>query len=168
MFMSVLLILTFQMFHGHIYHQIGLLTAVFMLGAAFGSYAAMRYELGLVAMELCILAHAVCLYGFLAWAPENSMLSQASIYVLMLLCGVLTGTQFPAVMRYWADAKQESPVTAGRYYAMDLLGAFFGAVVTAVAMLPILGLQQSLIAVMAVKTGSLILLVIGQRDTAAA
>ncbi len=148
---SMVIILTYQALYGYIYEMIGLLTAIFMIGIAAGAYAAkgiVRPLRWLQSLEV-----AACIIFLSAPLFFNQ---EIYFYLLCLLCGVVGGMQFAAANIYM---REEDPVKmAGKLYAADLSGSFLGVFLTAIFMMPLSGVQNTLLFLVLIKGVSLILL----------
>ncbi len=158
MFLSIALILHFQIYYGYVYHFIGLLASVFMFGSALGAFSAMkRPATSLPAVEALILFLGAAAYLFGTMNLSGMIFPQVIIYFLMAGMGFLTGMEYQVAvglsMRYGSAA---TPVS-GRLYAVDLLGAFLGAILTAVFFIPTMGIQKTLLIAICLKAGSLFL-----------
>lgn len=167
MLLYLLLIFSLQVHYGHVYHYIGLLTALFMLGSAGGAYLALRRaETSLLAIEWAILLFVglVTLFTCLVATPP---FAEYLIGALMFLAGFLTGWEYPVAVRQAADARASAAgATAGRFYALDLIGAFLGAIIATAVLVPTLGVSGALLVALALKAGSL-LVVFAARPLAA-
>ena len=82
---------------------------------------------------------------------------QGLFLLLNAVAGFLVGAQFPIASRMWLVAWDEVGGTAGALYASDLLGAFLGAVVLSVILIPVLGVLQTCVVLTLLKSGSLLL-----------
>jgi len=78
--------------------------------------------------------------------------------VIACICGLLTGSQFPLANRIYLRNSTSLSKTAGLLYASDLLGGWFGGIVGAVVLLPVLGLTGTCITVGLLKLTSFIVL----------
>jgi spermidine synthase len=138
------IVLGYQAAYGYVYEMMGLLGAVFMVGVAVGSYAMQGGEKKrLVGLEAVTAAFALAV----------PLLFQAEplFYILSFLAGAITGYQFALVNRL-----MERTEAAGRLYAFDLAGSFLGAVLSAIILIPMLGIQGSLWFLAGVKSISLV------------
>jgi spermidine synthase len=163
MLISILLIFLFQVYYGYIYHYIGILTSIFMVGSALGAFYVMkRTAANLVIMEICVLALIFLVYAFILFNPEG-LISQITIFFVMFMAGLFTAMEYPAVIYIADKAHQARSSIAGRYYALDLLGAFLGAVVTAVVFISTIGINNTLLLAMIIKSGSLFLVCLGRK-----
>lgn len=163
MLISILLILSFQIYYGYVYHYIGILTSLFMLGSALGAFFAIkRIETDLIAIEIAILFLTGFVYLFILGGPET-YISQFLIYSLMFMTGFLTGMEYPIAVNRADSSYRAISSTAGRFYALDLFGAFFGAIFTAVVFIPAIGIKNTLLLTMTIKLASLFLVYMGKK-----
>lgn len=163
MLISISLILYFQIYYGYVYHYIGILTSLFMLGSAFGAFIAMkRAKTSLTTVETGILLLTGLLYLFILSWPET-IVSQLIIFGSMVTIGFLTGMEYPVAVNLADSSGRAVSSTAGRFYAFDLFGAFLGAILTAVVFIPTIGIKNTLLITMAIKSGSLLLVHMGRK-----
>ena len=66
---------------------------------------------------------------------------------LSFISGFLTGSQFPLANKLYLSKSKSLSETAGWLYAADLLGGWFGGIVGAVVLLPVLGLTGTCLTV---------------------
>jgi spermidine synthase len=164
MFMNMTMILAFQIYYGNVYHYIGLLTSLFMFGLACGAFFAMkRSRPAIVPIEAAIVIHTLVVFSFFAAKPEGILISSFIIFALCILSGVLTGAEYPVAVSLSSQSGPDISVTGSKLYAADLLGAFFGAIVTPVFLLPVMGIKNALLFITVLKGGSLAMAYIGER-----
>jgi len=165
MLMYILLILYFQIYYGYVYHYIGLLTALFMGGTALGAYFAMRYiHTSLLQIELYITATIGLFLLVSISGLFPPAIIQAFIFLCMVIMGLCTGLEYPVAVRMVGRDTRTVSIQPGKLYALDLFGAFIGAVVTAVILLPTLGIHTTLVLVLLLKAGSTLLVFYGKRS----
>jgi spermidine synthase len=145
---TLAVLLGFQSLYGYVYEMFGLLSAVFMVGMAAGSYLMRRIGLrGLVLLEVVTAVFAVSSLLFFSAEPM--------FYLYSLLAGLITGCQFAAVN---ICMRSEGPARAGGvFYFFDLGGSFLGATLTAIVFIPLLGINESLYVVGGLKAVSAIM-----------
>jgi spermidine synthase len=154
MLLSILLVFSFQIYFGHVYHYIGLLTSLFMLGSGAGAWWAMKTRpIPLLGIELGMTTLTAAAYLFVWLGPEAEY-AQWMIAALMTAAGVLTGVQYPVAVDLADQSYRRVITTAGRLYAVDLCGAVLGAVLTAVVLIPSLGLRDTVLLAGLMKAGS--------------
>ncbi|MEK7851024.1 MAG: hypothetical protein AAB275_04005, partial [Deltaproteobacteria bacterium] len=147
---SLIVILAYQARYGYVYEMFGLLMAMFMAGIAAGSYLGGKTRQPLSRLRLLDTTMILTL----ASAPFFFKI-EPLFYVLNFLCGLITGWEFAAATLF---IKQEASRLAGRLYGIDLAGSFLGALLTAILLVPLLGIQNTIIFVVLLKAVSLILL----------
>jgi len=176
MMLDLAIIFTFQTLYGYLYHQIGLLITLFMVGIALSSFLITRNldrikkeKRFFLATELAFILFALFL-PFVLTIPSH-YLEKTAIYILLygifllmsFLCGALVGLQFPLATKIYLEARSEGTHvghTAGLLYGADLFGGFFGGLLGGVLLLPILGLKISCFTVAFIKMSSLALFII--------
>lgn len=179
MMLDLAIIFTFQTIYGYLYHQIGLLITVFMVGIATGSFLVTRrldrIQKGhafFLAMELTFVLFSLLL-PFVLSLPAHH-LEKTAVYVLLyatflvmsFLCGSLVGIQFPLATKIYHRARaRERRIghTAGLLYGADLFGGFFGGLFGGGLLLPILGLKESCFMMAIVKMSSFLLVLLFTR-----
>jgi spermidine synthase len=171
MIFDLMLIFTFQSIYGYVFSWIGLLVASFMAGAACGAMLSTEllarvedcFKL-FVITELAIIGFAIgCPFMLLAL---HRYLAGPGVFPLKILFlvtssigGLLIGGQFPLANQIYPGNGTSVSKTAGLLYASDLLGGWFGGIIGAVALLPVLGLVGSCIAVGLLKLTSLVVII---------
>jgi spermidine synthase len=162
---DLLIVLSFQCLYGYVYGWIGSLIAAFMGGVALGGLLVTRrlsrgkrvsllwLEGGLVLY--CALLPAIL--GALYKAADHPWTPALALWVLLALNGVagaLVGSQFPLANVVWPGERFPRP---GVLYACDLAGAFLGAVVVSVILVPALGILTTCLLMAILKSASLVL-----------
>jgi spermidine synthase len=170
MMFDLLLIFTFQSMFGYLFSWIGLLVASFMAGAAGGAIvitrvlsrisdllgALIKSELGLVLLSGGFPFVFLAAHHFLG--DPRASIFRSLFLAISFLGGFLIGIQFPLANRLCMRKSAGLSATAGLLYAADLLGGWFGGIVGAVLLLPVLGLVGTCITVGLLKLTSLIVL----------
>ncbi|MBM3135477.1 MAG: spermine synthase, partial [Chloroflexi bacterium] len=171
MIFDLMLIFAFQSIYGYVFSWIGLLVASFMAGAACGAMLlAMvleRIKNGFkffAKIELAIMCFSIGCPGvvFAAHAylgsPDVFFLSQWLFLGMSFIGGLLIGSQFPLANKLYLRNSASLSQTAGLLYASDLLGGWFGGIIGAVVLLPVLGLVGTGITVALLKLTSFIVI----------
>ena len=170
MIFSLALIFTFQTFYGYLYHQIGLLVAVFMTGIASGSFfITNRFDrmkndsLLFLNTEIAIILFSI-LFPFVFLMPSQYLenwivylILYGAVLVMSFLSGMFTGIQFPLAVKIYLDnpsRKGKLGQTAGLLYGADLFGGFFGGLLGGVFLLPLLGLKETCFMMAMIKISS--------------
>lgn len=79
------------------------------------------------------------------------------LLALNVVAGFMVGCQFPLANHIWLKGRRTEGSTAGFLYACDLVGAFLGSVVVSVVAMPVLGILQTCLLAVVLKSGSLVL-----------
>ncbi len=171
MIFDLMIIFAFQSLYGYVFSWIGLLVAAFMAGAAGGaSLTSLTAARAMNALslyrktELAIIGFALLcpLVFFAVPALPNSHAADGilkSIFILVsIICGLFIGAQFPLANRIYLKNSPGVTRTAGSLYAADLLGGWFGGIIGAVILLPVLGLFGACLAVALLKLASFIVI----------
>jgi spermidine synthase len=173
---DLIIIFAFQALYGYVYHWIGLLIAAFMAGLSLGGLLMTRRLAGirrerstLLKLELALILYWVLLPIVLStlYAGITHPLVFTSIQGILLfltaLAGFLVGSQFPLANKMWLKDRAALAGTAGLLYASDLVGAFLGAIIVSVVLIPVLGILETCLLAAILKVGSLLLVVLAQR-----
>jgi spermidine synthase len=171
MIFDLMLIFTFQSMYGYVFSWIGLLVSSFMAGAACGAMLITRILARIKnCFRLFIKIDLAIICFSLAWpfifiaiktyldSPDAFVFFKILFLVIACICGLLIGSQFPLANRIYLRNSTSLSKTAGLLYASDLLGGWFGGIVGAVVLLPVLGLTGTCITVGLLKLTSLIVL----------
>ena len=159
MIFNLAIIFAFQTLYGYLYHQIGLLIAIFMFGIASGTFFITRRFDRIKNDSLLFLKTEVAIILFSALFPyvfltpshhlENKVvyfILYGAILIMSFLSGMSIGLQFPLANKIYLRSQPEKGMigkTAGLLYAADLLGGFFGGLSGGILLLPILGLKET-------------------------
>jgi spermidine synthase len=171
MIFSLMLIFTFQSMYGYVFSWIGLLVSSFMAGSAAGAMATTSLLSRLknclkcfIITDLTIIVFSfglpfifLMLHPYLG-IPGVFILLKVLFLIISFICGFLTGAQFPLANRIYLRSSNGLSKTAGMLYASDLLGGWFGGIIGAVLLLPVLGLTHTCITVGLLKLTSFIVL----------
>jgi spermidine synthase len=175
MIFDLMLIFAFQSIYGYVFSWIGILVASFMTGAACGAMlittvlARIKNCFRLfIRIELAIICFSMgCPLIFLAVHTYLGSLSGFFFFKMLFLVvsfigGLLVGSQFPLANKIYLRNSTSLSRTAGLLYASDLLGGWFGGIIGAVVLLPVLGLTNTCITVGLIKLTSFIVVITTQ------
>jgi len=167
MLINLILIFSFQVIYGYLYHRIGLLISIFMAGIALGSIF-MTHNTRNIKNSLTLfvkLEAAIVLFSYLVALIITRFLGYTNFstlifMVLFFISGLLIGLEFPLATKMYLEDKRQVGFTSGLLYFSDLIGGWLAGVVGAVVFLPILGLFNTCMVIIFLKLSSLLLLVI--------
>ncbi len=140
--LQMLLLVGFQAIHGSVYHQVAMLTSMFMAGMAVGGWLGLRSspfrrQARLKQAQAAIAAAPLLLCLFLELAARHP---QWPVFgPLALGCGMLGGYQFPVASRAFHKDAQPRGGGLGSLYALDLAGAAAGAAFVSGWLIPVYG-----------------------------
>ena len=176
MIFNLAIIFAFQTLYGYLYHQIGLLIAIFMFGIASGSLLITKRldrikkdSLLFLKTEMAIILFSI-LFPFVFLVPSHNLENKVvyfilygAVLIMSFLSGMSIGLQFPLANKIYLSSYTEKGMlgeTAGLLYAADLLGGFFGGLSGGILLLPILGLKETcfIMAMLKISSGILFLL----------
>ncbi|MBN1829026.1 MAG: fused MFS/spermidine synthase [Deltaproteobacteria bacterium] len=141
---EVTILLLYQIVNGSVYSGIGMIIASFMIGLAGGSFAAVRIKKCARNMLISLEA-GIILYLLIVCLILNSggkYLNAFTIAILTTSIGFLAGAEFPVAGR---SVDRPSYETAGLLYAADFTGAAAGAFLSAVFLIPFIGILRTLL-----------------------
>lgn len=155
---QIIVIVAFQSLYGFAYYKIGLIVASFMGGLVAGTMLARKWvlmfkeTLPAVYLKTQIV---ICVYPFVlplsfylfrdvVTNQSHLGLFSSAFALLPFIAGMIGGVQYPIAVALRRNQRQEksSVATAGFFYSLDLLGAFVGAMLTGVILIPLLGVVQ--------------------------
>lgn len=150
--LEIILLFGFQNLFGSLYQNIALLTALFMLGLASGSWI-LNSRLHLIKhvkyvfiyLEIIAIVVAVSfpfvfqLFGQNVLGNISREFSQLFYLVIVIVVGMITGAIFPLAGKGMTDAGKKIGKTASLVDAADHTGAFVGAFFTGTFLIPIFG-----------------------------
>jgi spermidine synthase len=152
-FVEIIVVLSFQMFHGYIYSMIGLIFTLFMLGLFVGAAAvqegASRGRIGFKGLALVQLLQLVfvLLLLMVVWAFAKSAAPDLVVLAVLLffvtVSGILGGVLFALANHLFL--RRETTRRAGTGYSIDLFGASLSSLLAAAILIPLLGIPASLV-----------------------
>ncbi|MDP2768009.1 MAG: hypothetical protein Q8O41_11295, partial [Candidatus Methanoperedens sp.] len=157
MVMQIVILLTFQSIYGYVYYKLGLIITAFMVGLGLGSLWIIRImpklkkDLNLLIwVQLVICIYLLTLPIILRWLSNSSggvvfwLGANVLFLFLPIIAGFIGGFQFPLANKiYPLNEKKGIGRVAGLSYGLDLLGACLGAFLTAIFLIPILGIPNT-------------------------
>lgn len=165
MLINLLMIFSFQIFHGYAYRQIAVLTSIFLAGIAAGAiiitqrFRKLRHPFrAFLKLEASLIAYA-CLMAAMLWKLPNAYFSPLFITMLLFIAGFIVGAEFPLANKLFLSSRDKSSSSVGVLYACDLIGGCLAGLLGGLIFLPSWGLVNSAFFAAIVKTGSILLLV---------
>jgi len=148
--LEVVILIGFQVLYGYVYHNIGIIVTMFMVGLAIGSYymnknLRKKTKSDMVKIELMIFCYSIVLPLILIMLNSFEdktfifLSSQILFPVLVMIIAFLVGMEFPLASRLHFEKIAE---TAGKLYSSDLIGASLGAISVSTLLIPTFGLVK--------------------------
>jgi len=172
MTISVLILFAYQILFGYLYQKIGILIAAFMLGIALGGLVMnkimnrlKRDVIALINIEVTISVYSILIPFLLILFftkignLQTFLLSEAPFSLLNCLTGFLVGLEFPLANKIILENDGDVGLVAGTLYGSDLVGGVFGALLTGIFLIPVLGILNTCFLVTLLKIASLILII---------
>jgi hypothetical protein len=138
----------FQIVYGYVYHKIGLISAVFMLGVAISAYIASRKKIYHKLKWLIVLSLVNCLLFFLL--PEIienlfglGYILQSIFFIFPLIVGILVGFAFTLANEYYLTKVPRKHRNRSFLYAFDLAGGSIIGFFLSFIAIPLYGLTDS-------------------------
>jgi spermidine synthase len=172
--LEVVLLIGFQILYGYVYHKVGILVTMFMIGLATGSFM-MNRRLERAGIKQMILIESLIilsaglvpavmrLIGELNNGWIISVSAQLVFPLLAIGVGALVGAEFPLASKMHFRAVSQ---TAAALYNADLIGACIGAILVSALLIPLLGIVKVCALVAGVNAVSLLLVLIMKRSIA--
>jgi predicted membrane-bound spermidine synthase len=148
--LTAFIFIIFQVNCGALFEMIGILTGLFMLGLAGGSFFINKIltKFGIRKLALSFYFGAWALANLILWLGMSfyNQFHQALLflYFYSFVSGVLTGAAYPLLSFYLVrdyQAKKTIPVSL---YAADLSGSFLGTLLVSIFIIPFLGVWVGL------------------------
>ncbi|NIM95357.1 MAG: hypothetical protein GTO18_16805 [Anaerolineales bacterium] len=166
---DILMIFTFQAIYGFVYQWVALIISAFMVGLGIGAWAMTRRltkpgnEKSLILrIEITLLLFwillALLMYGLFIEVKEPLIyqIVPGIILLLNVVAGLLVGAEFPISSKILLEGQEISGGRAGILYGVDLLGAFLGAILVSLLLIPVIGIIETCIVVVLIKLASLV------------
>jgi spermidine synthase len=154
---EIVLLLSFQIIYGYVYHFIGIIIMLFMLGLTIGSFYIYKNE-KFIKIKNFITIHAVIIVYIILLpfililinSPElNTTVIFAAFFFLILIVAILTGVQFAIASKM--SEKEQNKISdkqtvissiASSAYSADLFGSALGAVAVSGFLIPLYGIMS--------------------------
>ena len=180
MLFDLMIVFSFQVLYGYVYHRIGLIITAFMAGTGLGGLLATRalaerggrlrmlqvLEGGLVVVCLLLL---IVFQRFLPrWSGSSasgSWYGELPFFAAALVCGALIGGEFPIAVSLAFYTGKDFGRSVGTINAADLFGGWWAGIFGGIVLLPVLGLPQTCLILALLKACSLALLTQSRRGT---
>lgn len=171
MLTTFILLFSFQVFYGYLYHMIGMLISIFMAGTALGSIL-MTARIGKIKneisqfrkLEILIIVFSLALSLFITSLTGARHYASVIFFALFFLSGLLLGLEFPLATKIYLGEKEDVGRVSGVLYGSDLIGAWSAGIFGGVILLPVLGLFNTCIVIVMLKLSSLFLLLTIKRN----
>lgn len=178
MLFQLILIFTFQILYGYVFHQIGLLVTAFTGGIAIGGLLIIKFLERIkndiktfIKIEIAIIIFSILLPLIFLFFHQyiahllSFLLIQTIFLILSFVSGILIGMEFPMANKiYLKSYSSNLSKTAGLLYGCDLFGGWLGGILGGVIFLPVLGLVNTCIIIMLSKLSNLAILLTAKQN----
>jgi len=170
MLINLILIFSFQVFYGYLYHSIGLLISIFMAGIAAGSIIttyrikSLKNKLRFfIALEMIMAIFSY--FSALAIPKLAGPLLHLPLAFMMIgfIPGVFTGLTFPLASGLYLKKEEGAGSVSGALYCSDLIGGWIAGILGGVVFLPVLGLFKTCLVIVMFKLSSFLLLLLANK-----
>ncbi len=167
--LEVVILISFQVFYGYVYHQLVILITAYMLGLALGSLimhnlSVKRPLKWLLSLQAGLGVFCALLIGviFLLYIHKelahHKFITHVFFPMVLVIAGMLGGMQFLAASESYITSGKKVRETAAILYGTDLIGSATGAFLTSLILLPVLGIPATLTALASLNLFSFLLL----------
>lgn len=132
---EILLIFSFQIFYGNLYHKIALLFAAFMVGLSAGAFFEKNRKTARF-MRLLIIQSGFIILLCTCFLLYMTRPCEILFFAILFCLGYVGGSLFIVSNRLYLEEKQNY----GMGYGLDLVGSFTGAIIVSSVIFPLVGL----------------------------
>ncbi len=150
---EILLVLSFQVFYGYAYLQLGILITGFMVGLSIGSFLmtyllerlanAYQWLIGIQVSYLIYPLFLIFMFKSLDIGHWPARSVEFFFLLLTLSAGFIGGFQFPLSTKLFISANKKWKGQAGFLYGIDLIGSGAGAILASSFLVPLFGIQTA-------------------------
>ncbi len=153
----IVLMYLYQTRFGSLYLYIGAVSSLYMAGLAAGAAIVGRLlrrpfagsvNYSEIILALVLVAQCAVLITVVYWPAENW--SHFAFAVAFVVCGLCSGCYFPIAGRLLAERGLQTTQTAVRLETADHIGAAAGGLISALVLLPVLGVRFALVVLLLV------------------
>jgi spermidine synthase len=156
---EMLILFSFQVLYGYIYLKIGVVITSFLFGLLPGAILGNTWKAR--GKDMLIKAEAgmiLLLLIYLVWvAFYQAMMPELAFFLYGFFFSMLCGVQFPIA----AELIGEERSPAAGLFGADLVGAGTGTLAIGTLLIPLLGIQAAVVALILLKLGSMVVLLKG-------
>lgn len=144
---QLLLILSFEVLCGYVYHKIGIITAGFMVGVALGAKFSEEKREKLSPVISGMILYLGLLFLIIRYLATSHLstnifhLFEPAFYLLPMIGGILTGATWTLANRHLIGQRESVERSSGLLYGIDLFGSCAGSFFVSVFLVPIYGLN---------------------------
>ena len=161
MAVEMLIIYCFQILYGFVYLKVGMLITAFLFGllpgAVAGSVLRQKKHSELIFSEIFIIGLLICFFVWVSFLRSD--LHQVWFVIYSILFSFFCGFQFPVVTGIIGE--KSSP--ASGCLAADLAGAAIGTLLAGTLLVPLAGIQATVLIIIFIKITSSMIIVFGSK-----
>lgn len=158
---EILIIFIFQAVLGYVFSKIALIFTLVLTGLGLGNFWATKKKIS-VNKSIKLLKKAlfsIIIYCFLFLWLIKKIPTEMSFYVLAMIIGFLSAIIFPLGNKIILAKDKKAYQKTGFLYSADLLGAFGGAILASVFLIPIFGVSKTVYLLIIINIFELIILI---------
>jgi spermidine synthase len=156
---EMLILFSFQVLYGYIYLKVGVVITSFLFGLLPGAILGVKWKGR--GKDMLIKAEAgmiLLLMAYLVWvAFYQSMMPELVFFLYGFFFSMVSGVQFPVA----AEIIGEERSPAAGLFAADLVGAGAGTLAIGTLLIPLLGIQAAVVALILLKAASTVVILKG-------
>ena len=159
---QLLVLLTFQTMYGYLFYELGIILTAFMAGMALGAIFVIKFipETKRDRIFLIAVQGDFMIFSILLGAMFSKFCPNFFFPVLSVIAGSIGGVQFTLANKVLLGRSNDIGKVGGISYGIDLFGSFFGALLTGVFLIPILGIPKTCFAVALINLAALVMLLV--------
>ncbi|MCK9613760.1 MAG: hypothetical protein M0R16_12845 [Bacteroidales bacterium] len=161
---EMIIIVAFQSLCGYVYSELSIIITLFMTGLFTGtSVVPKKLKAGFmhfIIMQIILLVFLLIVWVLFNYVLHLSLFVRFVFYLIVFLLALITGVQFVLSTRL---KNQPNAINAGNSYSIELLGSAAGALLITSFIIPLLGIPQTLLLLLALNAVVILITIINKK-----